>query len=192
MLEQVRAARDKLQEELDRTNGAIARLENENAALPETQASFEEIKQGILALVDAAGERYLQATIRPQLIAFATGGLHGLTPRENAGKPLTLGELDGAVNATNWPEARAQFIVPDKSQFDDLALYAVFGDAVKAALTKAMETLTPADFGFSRVRPEEIGPTRAAMNARIAENRQEITRLEAHKASLQEELRKFR
>jgi hypothetical protein len=191
MLEQVKSAHAGLKKDLELTNNEIKRLENENAALPQLTASFEDIKQGILDLIDEAGERYLQGTIKAQLITFATGGLSGMRLREKPQSPLTLGELDGAVNGTLWPEARAQLITPMKGQFDDLALYAVFGDALKANLTKALETLTPTDFGFGFVRQDQIGPTRSEMNARIAENNQEITRLKAHRASIQQELSKF-
>lgn len=190
VLEQVKSAHATIKGEIEQIDQVITQLESENASLPKLQASFEEIKQGVIELIDKSGERYTQDKIKAAVIDFGIGNM-SVGGGRKFGCPLTLGELDGAINGTLWPEARAQFLTRGASSFDDLAFYAVCADAVKAALAKAMETITPADFGFGTITKDKIGPTRAEMHMRIAKNNQEIERLKERKSFLQDELRKF-
>lgn len=189
-LEHVKSAHATIKGEIEQIDQAITQLESENASLPKLQASFEEIKQGVFELIDKSGERYAQDKIKAAVISFGIGNMSYATGRK-FGCPLTLGELDGAINGTLWPEARAQFLTNGASSFDDLAFYAVFADAVKAALAKVMETITPADFGFGTITKDKIGPTRAEMHMRVAKNNQEIERLKERKSFLKGELNKF-
>ncbi len=187
---QVKQTVDDLQKELHDTSEAITTLEAEMIALPKLRAPFEDLKQGVLDLVGAAGERYANQHFKAQIISFATGGMmdnagvNWLSEYDEVGRPLRLGTLDGAVNGTRSKEARAQFITPAKPVFDDLALYALFGDAVKAALTAAMQDMTPDDFGYSKINPDEIGPTRAELNRILGSKQAEIEALSARKKEL--------
>lgn len=190
VLEQVKSAHTAIKAEIEQIDQVITQLESENASLPKLQASFEEIKQGVLELIDKSGERYAQEKIKAAVINFGIGNMSYGGGRK-FGCPLTLGELDGAINGTLWPEARAQFLTYGASSFDDLAFYAVFADAVKATLTSVMETITPADFGFGSITKDKIGPTRAEMHMRIAKNNQEIEQLKERKSFLKDELNKF-
>lgn len=191
-LEHVKSAHATIKGEIEQIDQAITQLESENASLPKLQASIEEIKQGVLELIDKSGERYAQEKIKAAVIDFGIGNMSSYRLGRVFGQPLTLGELDGAINGTVWPEARAQFITQMNSgAFDDLGLYAVCADAVKATLAKVMETITPADFGFGTITKDKIGPTRAEMHMRIARNNQEIERLKERKSFLKDELNKF-
>lgn len=188
-LEEIRGARERIFEEINRNKAEIDRLENENAELPKLIAPFEEIKKGVLSLVDAAGERWANDKIRAAIINFATGAYCDAGIQREYGKPLRLGELDGAINGTMWPAARMQFLSPSTNSLDDLVFYAVFPEAVKIALSKVMETITPEEFGMGHARQSQIGPTLSEMHERISKNNEEIERLKNRNSALNQELR---
>lgn len=192
-LRQVEKAHIEITGEIKQIDQAIAELENENTSLPKLFAPFDDLKQGILDLIDSAGERWRREKIRAQLISFSTGMMGGIRGHnQDYGNPLTLRDLDGAVNGVLWPEARAQFLSGGGGgNSDDLSMYAVFGDAIKATLSKVMETITPEEFGYGKITKDNIGPTRAEMHGRITANNQEIDRLKARRKVLQQELSKF-
>lgn len=191
-LQQIEKAHIEITGEIKQIDQAITERENENASLPKLFAPFDDVKQGILDLIDSAGERWMREKIRAQLISFSTGMMSSRGQVDEYGKPLTLRDLDGAVHGILWPEARAQFLSGGMGgNSDDLSMYAVFADAIKAALSKVMETITPEEFGYGKIKKDKIGPTRAEMHCRITANNQEIDRLKARREVLQQELRKF-
>lgn len=181
--EQVKRAVHDLHEDHTRTKFRINEIEAEIAALHKMRPPFEDFKDGILELVGRAGQRYKDEYIKPQLISFATGGLSGSRQANNSedfGKPLTLAELDGAINGTVHPESRAQLITPEKHQFDDLAFYALFGEQVKAMFDSVLSDMGPQDFGYHHLTTDQIGPSRAEMRARENILRNELKELHAH------------
>ncbi len=188
-LEEIRGAREKIFEEINRNKAEIDRLQNENAELPKLIAPFEEIKKGVLSLVDAAGERWAKDKIRSAIINFATGAYCDPGLQHEYGKPLRLNELDGAINGTMWPAARMQFLSPSTNSMDDMIFYAVFPEAVKVALSKVMETITPEEFGMGHLSQTRIGPTLSEMHERISKNNEEIERLKNRNSALNQELR---
>jgi len=190
--EQVKQAVDELKTEYSQAKAAIAKIEANMAALPKMRAPFEDLKQGILELIDAAGQRYVSEDIAPALISFATGGMSGSAGRqEDYGKPLTLEMLEGAVDGSKAAASRAQLVQPQKHQFNDMALYAVCADSLKGVLSKVLETITPKDFGYDTIHPDKVGPTRAEMRRQLAEWESQRDKLKARQDEIRSQLGKL-
>jgi len=187
--DQVKQAVASLRHEYHQTGEAVAKLEADMATLPQMRAPFEDVKRGILELIDTAGQRYTDEHIKPALMRFATNYMSsGGGDLKEHGKPLTLAALDGAVSGTRFPEARAQLVHPDKYQFDDLAFYALCADAVKVALARVLDGITPEELGYSTVHSDKIGPSRAEMRRQLAEWQQQLDALKARRADIRSQL----
>lgn len=189
-LEKIQTARAAIRSEIETIAGEIARLEDENLALPRQTASFGELKKGMLELVQAAGKRYADTHIRASIIDFAKGAYRDMADLDKYGQPLTLGELDGAIKGEVFPMANTRFLTGGASRGDDLVLYAVLTGAIQETLARQVDQLTPADLGV----PDQDGVpgmTREEMNGRIASNRAEIERLKGRKTTLESELKKL-
>ncbi len=189
-LSAVQSARAEIKAEIESITGEIARLEDENLAMPSQKASFGEIKKAILDLVDAAGARHAETHIRATIIDFAKGAYRDMANLDKYGQTLTLGELDGAVKGEVFPMANARFLSGGAGEIDDLMLYAVFSGAVKETLSRLIDMLSPSDLGIPQAI-DAAGMTREEMNERIAANLTEIDRLKSRKAALENELRKL-
>lgn len=189
-LEAVQSARADIRSEIESMSSDIARLEQENRDLPKHQASFGEIKKGILELVVTAGARYASNHIKASIIDFAKGAYRDMADLQKYGQTLTLGELDGAVKGSIFPMANTRFLSRGVGGVDDLMLYAVFSGAVQETLSRMIDQLSPADLGLPD-KPSEPEMTRAEMSEQIADNLAEIDRLKARKATLEGELKKL-
>lgn len=187
--DQVKQAVAALRHEYRQAGEAVAKLEADMATLPQMRAPFDDMKRGIVELIDTAGQRYTDDHIKPALMRFATNGMGSISrSNEESGKPLTLAALDGAVSGSRFPEARAQLVHPDKSQFDDLVFYALCADAVKAALVRVLDNITPEEFGYNTVHPDKIGPTRAEMFRQLDQWQQQLDALKARRADIRSQL----
>lgn len=189
-LEAVQIARAGIRSEIESITGDVARLEQENRDLPKCQASFGEIKKGILELVETAGARYASNHIKASIIDFAKGAHRDMAELQKYGQPLTLGELDGAIKGEIFPMANARFLSGGVGRVDDLMLYAVFSGAVQETLSRMIDLLSPADLGLPEA-PSEPEMTRTEMAERIAANKVEIDRLKSRKTLLESELKKL-
>lgn len=187
-LEQIQSARTNLRSEIESIASEIDRREQENRSLPNQTASFGELKKAILEMVVTAGARHAERHIRASIIDFAKGAGRDMSELNKYGNPLTLGELNGAILGDIFPMANTGFLSSGAGQIDDLALYAVFPDAVRETLSRMIDQLSPADLGLknSDAEPEM---TRDEMNERIAANRAEIERLKLQKTQLESELK---
>lgn len=189
-LEKINSARIRIRNEIGATGAKITQLEQENIFLPKQIASFGEVKKSILALVAAAGERYAKTYIRAAIIDFAKGASRDPGDMRKYGQPLTLGELNGAINGEIFPMANTGFLSGGAANLGDLVLYAVQPLAVQETLTKLLDQLAPSDLGLNNLGVEtEI--TLDQMNERIAANLAEINLLKSRKTQLENELKKL-
>jgi uncharacterized coiled-coil DUF342 family protein len=189
-LEQVQSARINLRSEIESIASEINLLEQENRSLPNQTASFGELKKAILELVVTAGARHAETHIRASIIDFAKGAGRDMSELNKYGKPLTLGELNGAIRGEIFPMANTRFLSSGAGQIDDLVLYAVLSGAVQEMLSRMLDQLSPADLGLKNMDAEPE-MTRDEMNERIASNRAEIERLKSQKTQLESELKKL-
>lgn len=189
-LEAIQNARANIRNDIESITSDITRLEQENRDLPKHKASFEEIKKGVLELVETAGARYASTYIKASIIDFAKGAYRDMADAGKYGQTLTLGELDGAIKGEIFPMGNTRFLSRGAGGVDDLMLYAVFSGAVQETLSRMIDLLSPADMGLPDT-PSEPAMTRADMTERIAANREEIERLKARKAALEGELKKL-
>lgn len=168
----------------------IVATEKHLAELPLLPVPVADLKAAVLDFVDASGQAYLEEFVKPAIIDFATNSMGGAsTDHGLMGKPLRFKELESAIAGTGGAISRAQLITTfEKQQFNDIALYAFFGALVKAGLTTAMETMTDADFGYDRLRGDQIGSDRATRRADIRAAQDQLTALRASKATLAKSL----
>lgn len=52
----------------------------------------------------------------------------------------------------------AQLATPSKNMFDDRSLYFLVGPMMKLGLSSLMDKMTPAQFGYDKIHPDQIGP----------------------------------
>jgi hypothetical protein len=189
-LEKIQSARAGIRSEIESISSEIARLEEENRALPNQTASFGEVKKAVLELVETAGARYAETQIRASIIDFAKGAYRDMAELGKYGKTLTLGELDGAIKGEIFPMANTRFLSGGVGQLDDLMLYAVFSGAVQETLSRLIDQLSPTDLGMKNSATDSE-MTRDKMNELITSNRAEIDRLKLRKTTLESELKKL-
>lgn len=77
-----------------------------------------------------------------------------------------------------------QFVQANARAPVELPLFALFFDAIKGELEKTMLGITPGDFGYDKVSPDEVGPTRAEMRRLIDEKTGQIQELKASRQNL--------
>lgn len=190
---QVKSTIDTLRTEYDTVCANIIATEKQLAELPLLPVPVADLKAAILDFVDARGQDYLTESVKGSINNFATNAICGSTVETKLmGTPLRFKELESACSGNNGAISNAQLITQFcKGQFNDLALYAFFGDLVKAGLTNVMATMTDADFGYDRLTPEQIGTDRATRRAAIQAAQEQLATLRANKAALADSLRQL-
>lgn len=175
---QVQKVISDLRTEYDDLTKKINTISAELKALPEKPVPFEDLKAGILELVDTAGERYANEHIKPALIEFATRGhlsMPALMDENNIGKPVKYSQLVDAIEQKLFPMAHGKFVQPSNYvPINDCAFHFFFADLIKDGLCKIMDTLEPADFGYAKIHPDEIGTDRMTRKADIETKQAEL------------------
>jgi hypothetical protein len=190
---QVKTTIDALQAEYAAVCAGIAATEKQLAELPLLPVPVADLKAAILDFVDVRGQDYLADSVKSSIKDFATNSMNGTSVNANPmGSPLRFKELESACAGNNGAISNAQLITQfGKGQFNDLALYAFFGDLVKAGLTNVMATMTDADFGYNKLTPGQIGTDRATRRAAIQAAQDQLSTLRANKAALADSLRQL-
>lgn len=152
-----------------------------------------DLKAAILDFVDASGGSYLSEGVKPAIISFATNHMSGASVQVGeVGKPLSFQLLESAVIPSSGALARAQLLTySEKHQFNDMVLYAFFGELVKAGLSAVMDTMTDADFGYDKLHPAKIGTDRATRRAAIQAKQDQLAALQTKKTTLADNLRQL-
>ena len=182
-----------LQAEYEAVCANIVATEKRLVELPLLAVPVDDLKAAILDFVDARGQDYLDEYVKNSIKDFATNMMSGSgVDQKLVGLPLRFKELESACTGNNGAISVAQLITQfGKGQFNDLALYAFFGDLVKAGLSNVMATMTDADFGYAKLTPEQIGTDRAARRLAIQTAHDQLAALRESKASLASNLRQL-
>lgn len=171
----------------------IAATEKQLAELPLLPVPVADLKAFVLDFVDARGQSYLAEFVKPAIRDFATNQMGGIgTDQSLFGKPLPFLDLERAVAGTSGGNSRAQLLSAfDKHQFNDLMLYAFFGDLVKAGLKAVMDTMTDEEFGYAAATDGQIGTDRATRRLAIQAAQDQLAALRESKATLASSLRQL-
>lgn len=147
------------------------------------RAPFDDLKQGMIDIVENLGKCYARKHFKSEIIHHATGrALYDGDPEKMAGLPMTLGRLVDAVEKEGSMESYMFFLRPNANVRIDLLLYAIHFDVIKAIMEETLAEITPQDLGYSRIRKDEIGPTREGMRALIAQKQAEIESLKERRS----------
>lgn len=179
--------------EYDDVCQSIAANEKLLIELPLLPVPAADLKAAMSDFIDARGQAYLEEFIKPAIKDFATHSMSGTAAiASTMGLPLSFKELENAIDGTGGALSRAQLITTfEKHQFNDIALYAFFGMQIKAGLNAVMDTMTDADFGYSNLKPEQIGTDRVARRTAIQAAQEQLTVLRASKTTLADNLRQL-
>lgn len=171
----------------------IEATEKQLAELPLLPVPVADLKTAILDFVDARGQDYLGEFVKSSIKDFATNAMGGSGVAANLmGSPLRFKELESACSGNNGAISNAQLITQfGGGRFNDLALYAFFGDLVKAGLSNVMATMTDEDFGYAKLTPEQIGTDRATRRLAIQAAQDQLVALREIKATLASSLRQL-
>lgn len=182
-----------LQAEYEAVCANIVATEKQLAELPLLPVPVADLKAAILDFVDARGQDYLVTRVKSSIKDFATHLMNGSeVDQKLIGSPLRFKDLESAYSGNNGALSVAQLITShDKRQFNDLALYAFFGDLVKAGLNNVMATMTDDDFGYAKLTPGQIGTDRATRRLAIQSAHDQLAALRENKATLASSLRQL-
>lgn len=160
----VRATIEALCADYDATVAEIDTIAAELEELPQLAVPFEDMKTAVLDFVEASGKRYAGSVIRGIIASFATGGV---SDNGRYGLPLRYADIEGAISGSDARAGWAQLLTERIGESNDQVLYFLFADLVKAGLASVMEEMTPDEFGYGKIRPNEIGTPRAERRALI-------------------------
>ena len=176
-----------------KTCSDIELAQGELEALPLAPVPFEDMKAAILDFVDASGERHAVRT-RAFITDFANGktacngGAGGMgVDYKDVGKPLSFGVLQSAIFSDNSATAanNARILTGGVAAYFDQALYCFCGQLIRDGLQKTMDGMTPAEFGYDKINPKEVGSPRHERVATIAALEERLVELLSRKRDLE-------
>lgn len=184
----VRATVDGLKVEYSQVCIQIAETQSTLDAAPLLRVPLADLKEGVLDFIDACGERYATEHIIGAIINFARNNNSGTAvDRELANKPLRFCDLERAVNAGSY-DYSTQLATPSKHMFDDRALYFLCTSMVKERVADLMSRMSPEEFGYSAIHPDQVGSDRATRRTEIDALNVTLDALKARRTDLGEKL----
>lgn len=187
---QVKSTVEALRAEYATVCAEIVATEKMLVELPVLPVPIEDFKAAILDFVDARGKDYLNEVVKKSVTDFSTHMMSGIgVDNKYMGMPLGFNELERAIAGTAGSLSIARLV--SKEHTGDLALYAFFGDLVKAGLAAAMDTMSDADFGYDGLTSKDVGTDRATRRQAIQDAQHQFSMLTARKASLSSSLRQL-
>jgi hypothetical protein len=185
----VKKTGDDLRSEHEEVCSEIAKVEGEMQSLPIAYLPFDDLKEGVLDIIEESGARYAEGHIRSALSSFVTGGARGAGMTvSDFGKPLHYQDLEKARSGEDTALGLAPLLSTARNHFDDRLLYFMFGEMVKDGLRKVLDRMTPAELGYNTIKAAEIGLPRAERQVAIAALQSRLTALQARKGELEEKL----
>lgn len=167
----------------------IAETESELAAVHRRYLPVEDLKNGILDLVEDAGKRYAQ-TLRQAAIDFATGKVRdhwGPGELERTGLPLRYDDFLFACDNPTKKLGRAE-IMQGAGPLSSHALYFFFSKTILDTMSGILDGITPEELGYGRLKPEDIGSNRSERRLYIDELGRRLTGLRERKAEIEQKL----
>lgn len=191
--EQVKLTIDALKAEHADIVVKIAESETKLADLPMAYIPLDDLKNGILDLVDAAGERYAEKKIRSAISALATGQTSNSMVAGfdlgSIGKPMRYKGITAAIDGSDPISGRAQLLTYGNASFDDQAVYFLFSQLIREGLRTMMDRMSPAEFGYDKIHPNKIGSTRAERRRAIDDLEKQLSDLRDRKSEIEQKLR---
>jgi hypothetical protein len=179
--EEVKQAIQALRDEYDSVRQDIAATQARLAVLPNQYLPLDDLKAAILDYVDQRGSAYAEESVRSRLSDFATHGMSGLSGAVEAmGLPLNYQEISRAMAGQGGPYW-AQLLTSGDDGIKDASFYYFFGDLVKAGLAKILDVMSPSEFGYNRISPDQIGSDRATRETELATLTATLAAQEAHR-----------
>lgn len=189
---QVKNAVNNLRGEYDEVCARIAQTEKKLADLPILPVPVADLKAAILDMVDKAGEKYI-SEMKNNIQSVATNKRSNVTfHMDLVGKPLRFKDLNAALYGGNSDtNIDLNILTQGNTILFDFVLCAVAGALVKASMSKVMDNMTDAEFGYAKLLPSQIGTDRATRIADIKDAEAQLGELLASKKSIAEKLRQL-
>lgn len=169
----------------------ITRAQDELAWLQTSYLPLQDLKESIIQFLCRAGQNYQMGSIRSAIKDLATNGKWGLEyPAEEYGMPMKYRTFEKALDGSIPSFMACQIFTPDKSIFfDDRVFLGLLFKFIEPTIRGIMEKMQPEEFGYDRVRADEIGPGLEERNQMIQDIKAKIKALEEKKATNAEKLR---
>ena len=189
--EQVKKTGDALKADYEKTCSEIDAAETELEALPLSPVPFDDMKAAILDFVDASGERHAEK-LRTFIADFANGkigygggaGGAGMVDLRDVGKPMRFAVLQGAILGNGSAASDAKILTGGIAGLVDRAFYYFCAQMIREGLQKTMDRMTPEEFGFDKIRPDEVGTPRRERVAAITALEERLAELRSRKEDL--------
>lgn len=190
-LESVKAGKQALKIEYDVICEEITKAQNELDWLQTSYLPLQDLKEGIIQLLCASGQKYGMSSIRPGIKDLATNAKFGAGfPVEEYGKPMTYANIEKAINGDWGQFALCQIFTPDKSIFfDDRAFLGLLFKTIEPVVRNIMEKMSPQEFGYTKIKESEIGPGLEERRHMIADIAAKLLDLDNKKLSVSNKIR---
>ncbi len=185
------AIKQKLKTDIENINYQIATAKDKLEWLQNSYLPLQDFKESIIEFLSQSGQSYLGKMIRPAITELAVNRKWGLGfPPEKFGTPMNYQIVQKAINADLPQFMACQIFTPDKSIFfDDRAFLAFLFNVIEPTLRNTLEKMSPQEFGYDRIKPDQIGPGLEERIKMIQDTEDELKALEQNKADIAEKIR---
>ena len=158
--ENVKILKQTLKTENEAIDQEIAEAKNKLEWLQRSYLPFQDFKESIIEFLRKSGQNYLEKMIRPAITDLAVNHKWGVGfPPEKFGIPMDFQIIQKAINEDLPQFMACQIFTPVKSTFfDDRAFLALLFNMIEPTLRNILEKMSPEEFGYNRITPNEIGP----------------------------------
>jgi hypothetical protein len=181
---QVKDAISKIRRELEAVRKEIAIEEEKLSQLPLKPLPLPDLKDAILEIVDKRGAHYLESQVTHAIESWVKNYFRQTSSER--GKPINYRDMESSISNVDKIFTCPQLIT--KGEFNDLALYAFFGELVKVALATTMKKMTAKDFGYEGLSSKDIGTDRATRRRDIQATQIKLNELRAREKELEDNL----
>lgn len=189
---QIKQTGDALKADYEQTCSDIDAAESELETLPLAPVPLGDMKAAILDFVDASGERHAEK-LRSFITDFAIGkigwgggaGGVGMVALGDVGKPMRFSILQGTIIGNGSAGSDARILTGGMSGLVDRAFYYFCTQLIREGLQRVMDGMTPEEFGYDKIKSNEVGSPRHERVAAISALEERLLELRSRKSDLE-------
>ncbi len=155
--ESVKLTKQELKTENETIDAEIAKAKEELDWLESSYLPLEDLKESIVEILLWGAKDYEIGTIQQGLASLATNKLWSSQLAEY-GNPLKFQTIEKALSGKLGNFTACQIFTPEKSQLDDRVFLVLLFKTIEPTIRRIMEEMTPDQFGYGGITPNEIGP----------------------------------
>ena len=155
--ESVKLTKQALKTENETIDAEIAKAKEELDWLESSYLPLEDLKESIVGILLCGAKDYEIGTIQHGLASLATNEPWS-SQLDECGKPLKFQTIEKTLSGKLGNYPACQIFTPEKSQLDDRLFLALLFKTIEPTIRRIMDEMTPDQFGYGGITPNEIGP----------------------------------